>query len=526
MGAVPVIRRALLSVTDKSHLDDVASLLVSYDYELIASGGTARWLRDHGFAVTDVYAITGFPEIFGGRVKTLHPLIHGGILGKQQEDFADPQLAPLGLAPIDVVIVNLYRFEEARAAGLAERELIEQIDIGGPAMLRAAAKNHRRVTLLTSPAQYDEFLHECRAGDGTPSLDFRRRCALAGFRLSAEYDAAIADWLAGEVAPAVAGQGPVEAAAAASGNRRLGLRYGENPHQQATLEVPAHPDGDLAGVGLVQHGGKELSYNNLVDLVAAVKLVQDCASAACAIIKHTNPCGLGLGEPTMALERALLCDPVSAFGGIVAFNREVDLACAEALAGRFLEVVIATGYSRDALMRLLKRKNLRVMTWDPGVFPTVTAGRARSWGRLRLEQDEDAGCPELQAWRVVAGQEPGAAVRADLELAWTVGKHGKSNAIVLARDGATLGCGFGQMSRVDSVKLAVAKAAEQGLDLEGCVAASDGFFPFPDGVQELARAGARSIIEPGGSIRDDEVAAAAAELGVTLILTDRRHFNH
>jgi phosphoribosylaminoimidazolecarboxamide formyltransferase/IMP cyclohydrolase len=512
-----VKRRALLSVTDKSHLDDVAAVLVSYDYELIASGGTAAWLRDHGFAVTDVEAITGFPEVFGGRVKTLHPLIHGGILGKTHDDFAAPELAPLGLAPIDVVVVNLYRFGAALDAGGTAAELIEQIDIGGPAMLRAAAKNHDRVTLLTSPAQYDEFLHECRAGDGVPSAAFRRRCAGAGFALTAAYDSAIAGWLAGEAGTAAGKE---------DGLRRVELRYGENPHQSATLTVPEHPAGDLAGVGLVQHGGKALSYNNIVDLVAAVKLVLDTEAPCCGVIKHTNPCGFGLGEPVAALEKALLCDPVSAFGGIFAFNREVDLACAEALSGRFLEVVAAPAFSRGALKRLLKRKNVRVMTWDPTVFPRATRGRVRIWGDLRLEQDEDEGFPELADWRIAAGEEPAGDVRADLALAWTVAKHGKSNAVVLARDGATLGCGFGQMSRVDSVKLAIAKARDQDLEIDGCVAASDGFFPFPDGVEELARAGARWIVAPGGSIRDDEVAAAAAELGVTLILASRRHFNH
>ncbi len=525
MVQVPVKRRALLSVTDKSHLDHVASLLASYDYELLASGGTAAWLRDHGFAVTDVETVTGFPEVFGGRVKTLHPLIHGGILGPTHEEFADPGLAPLGLAPIDVVVVNLYRFEDALASGASPAELVEQIDIGGPAMLRAAAKNHQRVTLLTSPEQYDEFLHECRGGDGVPSAAFRRRCALAGLRLTAAYDAAIAAWLATQVSGHAA-----EAAGAAdvaeAPTRRVVLRYGENPHQEAALVVPEHPDGALAGVGLQQHGGKALSYNNLVDLVAAVKLVLDTDASCCGVIKHTNPCGFGLGEPAAALAKALICDPVSAFGGIVAFNREVDRTCAEALAGRFLEVVVAPGYSDDALTRLLERRNLRVMTWDPAVFPPATAGRSRRWGRLVLEQEEDRGFPELADWRVVAGEEPGPATRDDLALAWTACKHGKSNAIVLARDGATLGCGFGQMSRVDSVKLAVRKANDQGLDLEGCVAASDGFFPFPDGVQELARAGARWVIAPGGSIRDEEVAAAARELGITLILASRRHFNH
>jgi phosphoribosylaminoimidazolecarboxamide formyltransferase/IMP cyclohydrolase len=510
-------RRALLSVTDKTHLEHVAAVLDSFDVELLASGGTARYLRDNGFPVVGVSEVTGFPEVFGGRVKTLHPLIHGGILGRTHEDFATPEAAGLGLQPIDVVVVNLYAFESALAQGLDEEAMVEQIDIGGPAMLRAAAKNYHRVTVLTSPNQYEEFIHECRANDGLPTLEFRRRCALAAFRRVAKYNRAIAGWLGGLTGDRDADEGP---------RQQLELRYGENPHQRATLEVPATPGGDLASVGLAQHGGKALSYNNLVDLVAAVKLVLDEDRSCCAVIKHTNPCGFGLGDPAGALERALLCDPVSAFGGIFAFNREVDLASAEALAGRFLEVVAAPAFAEDALVRLQKKKNLRVVTWDPRVFPDATRGRSRGWGQLHLHQDEDEGFPELDTWNVVAGPEPDPETRADLELAWKVCKHGKSNAIVLARGGATLGCGFGQMSRVDSVKLAVRKAGDQGLDLDQCVAASDGFFPFPDGVEELAKAGVRAVVAPGGSIRDEEVAAAARDLGITLVLAERRHFNH
>jgi len=519
---VPVKRRALLSVTDKSQLAALAAVLVAREYELLASGGTARHLREHGFAVTEVSRVTGFPEIFGGRVKTLHPLIHGGILGPDAAAFAAADLRALGLAPIDVVAVNLYAFADALASGAPAAALIEEIDIGGPALLRAAAKNHARVTVLSSPRQYEEFRRELEAGGGRPSLAFRRRCAQAAFGLVAEYDQLIAGWLA-----ETAGDGaPAAAAAPAPGKRTLRLRYGENPHQEATCVVPAHPAGDLAGVGLALHGGKELSYNNLVDLVAALKLVQDVGESCCAIIKHTNPCGLGTGAPVVALERALLCDPVSAFGGIVAFNREIDADTAAALAGHFLEVVVAPAVSPRGLDRLRKKKNLRILTWEPAVFAAATADRRRAWGHLELRQDEDEGFPEFGDWRVAAGAEPDAATRADLVLAWIACKHGKSNAIVLARGGATLGCGFGQMSRVDSVRLAVRKAAEQQLDLTGCVAASDGFFPFADGVEELARAGVRAVLAPGGSVRDDDVAAAAHELGITLILASRRHFNH
>jgi phosphoribosylaminoimidazolecarboxamide formyltransferase / IMP cyclohydrolase len=521
MGDLPVkrARRALLSVTDKGRLDEIAAVLESYDYQLIASGGTARYLRDNGFRVTDVSEITGFPEIFGGRVKTLHPLVHGGILGKNLADFEAPAVAALGVEPIDVVVVNLYAFAAALAQGLPPPEMIEQIDVGGPTMVRAAAKNHRRVTVLTDPAQYEEFLHDIRAHGGETSEGFRRRLAAAAFRHTAAYDAAIADWF---TAYAEAdGTAPTTTV-------RLPLRYGENPHQKAWLELPAPAPGagELSAVGLTLHGGKELSYNNLVDLVAALKLVSDHGESCCAVIKHTNPCGFGIGQPATALARALLCDPVSAFGGIYAFNREIDDACAAALAERFLELVVAPRFTDEALARLQKKKNLRVLSCALPVFAAATRGRSRVFGRVALHQEEDEGFPELTTWKVVAGAEPDAATRRALTLAWTVCKHGKSNAIVLASPEATLGCGFGQMSRVDSVKLAVRKAGEQGLDLAGCAAASDGFFPFPDGVEELARAGVRAVIAPGGSIRDDEVAAAAQALGVTLILTDRRHFNH
>ncbi len=455
--------------------------------------------------MTGVSELTGYPEIFGGRVKTLHPAIHGGILGPTREAFADT--VELGIAPIDVVVVNLYRFEDALARGAGEAETVEQIDIGGPSLLRGAAKNFKRVTVVADPSRYAEFIAELDNNDGDTTLTFRRRMAALAFRRCEQYDDAIAAWLE-QVSEERAG---------------LALRYGENPHQAAVLRVPGD---DLAQVGLVQHGGKELSYNNLVDLVAAVKLVGDFAEPCCGVIKHTNPCGFGLGAGVQGLERALLCDPVSAFGGVFAFNGTIDAATAEVLAGRFLEIIVAPSYSDEALARLTKKKNVRVLSVDPVRFARTTRGRSRAWGSLRLWQDEDEGFPELADWDVVAGDDPDPAARATLEMAWKVCKHGKSNAIVLARAGATVGIGFGQMSRVDSVELAIMKAGNQGLDLQGSVAASDGFFPFPDGIAKLAEAGVRAVVAPGGSIRDDEVAAAAKELGVTLILTDRRHFNH
>lgn len=503
-------KRALLSVTDKSRLPELGAALLEYGYELIASGGTAAVLREAELPVTEVSELTGYPEIFGGRVKTLHPIVHGGILGPARSDFADT--AELGIAPIDLVVVNLYEFDQAVAGGAADDAVVEKIDIGGPTLLRAAAKNFQRVTTVPDPIWYDELLQELKTGDGRTSLDFRRRTAAATFRLAERYNESIASWFENTT-----GARP-----------GLALRYGENPHQGAALLLPRAPVGEppLAAVGLTQHGGKELSYNNIVDLVAGIKLISDFSEPCCAVLKHTNPCGLGLGSGLTGLQRALRCDPVSAFGGVFVFNHELDLAAAEILAKRFLEIIIAPAFTPDALARLTKKKNVRVLEVDLDRFQAGTRGRVRAWGQLSLRQDEDEGFPELDDWQVVAGPEPDAETRTALEMVWKVCKHGKSNGIVLGDLTATLGLGFGQMSRVDSTELAVLKASNQNLDLQGCVAASDGFFPFPDGVEKLAAAGARAIIAPGGSIRDEEVAARAGELGVTLILTGRRHFNH
>lgn len=506
MASLPVggKPRALLSVTDKTGLGDIGKALVSAGYDLIASGGTARFLTELGLEVRKVEDLTGFPEIFGGRVKTLHPAVHGGILGPSHASFEEVQ--ELGIEPIDVVVVNLYQFEAALAQGADEAEAVEKIDIGGPTLLRAAAKNFQRVTVLSDPSHYPDFLDELAKGNVQTSLDFRRRMAAATFRKVEQYNEAIAIWLEG-----------------ITGSGGIALRYGENPHQDANLFLPG---ADLGSIGITQHGGKELSYNNIVDLVAAIKLVGDFDDACCGVLKHTNPCGFGLGKGGQGLERALKCDPVSAFGGVFAFNSEVDEETAGILAKRFLEIIVAPSYSEAALKRLTKKKNVRVLSVDSETFLDATRGKSRSWGSLRLSQGEDEGFAELEDWNVVAGAEPNAETKTALEMVWKVCKHGKSNAIVLGDLTATLGLGFGQMSRVDSTELAVLKAGQQDLDLTGCVAASDGFFPFPDGVEKLAAAGARAIIAPGGSIRDDEVAARAQELGVTLVLTGRRHFNH
>ncbi|MFH1844442.1 MAG: bifunctional phosphoribosylaminoimidazolecarboxamide formyltransferase/IMP cyclohydrolase [bacterium] len=507
-------RRALLSVTDKSGLAELAASLRDHQYDLLASGGTAAFLRKHDFDVTAVSDLTGYPAIFGGRVKTLHPVIHGGILGPQEQDFAE--VAELGIQPIDLVCVNLYQFVAAVAAGGDSAEIVEKIDIGGPTLLRAAAKNFQRVAVLPDPAWYPECIRELAANGGDTSLDFRRRLAGAVFEQVTEYDRAIAAWFN------TAAPGDQE------GSLAIPLRYGENPHQAARLELPAPAQGqeELETCGLRLHGGKPLSYNNLVDLIAALKLALDFTSPGCAVIKHTNPCGFGLGEPSVALERALRCDPVSAFGGVFVFNAPLDLETAEGLRKRFLEIIAAPAIAEDALKILRKKKNVRLLTFDRGKFLAATDGQSRAFGRVVLHQDEDAGFPELKNWRVVAGPEPDAALTRALTLAWKVCKHVKSNAIVLADAECTLGVGAGQMSRVDSARLAIHKAGEQGIDLNGVVAASDGFFPFPDSIELFHGAGIRAVISPAGSIRDDEVAARAQELGVTLVFCDRRHFRH
>lgn len=504
-------RRAILSVTDKTDLDVAAGALRDHGYELIASGGTAAWLRDQGCEVTDVSAVTGFPEVFGGRVKTLHPLIFGGILGPDEAAFGE--VADTGLLPVDVVVCNLYDFEAAVDAGADEAAAIEKIDIGGPSLLRAAAKNFHRVCVLPSPDFYAEFAAACAAGGGLPDLDFRRRMAAQTFEIVLDYDMAISEWFHAE---------------STADTNLLTLRYGENPHQAAEMTVPiGDGEGPLTGMGLRQVNGKELSYNNMIDVIAAGKLVADLDGIACAAIKHTNPCGVGVGaSAAAALERALLCDPESAFGGIFAFTAEVDLAAAEILAGRFCEVVLAPSYSDEARARLCRKKNLRVLEMDPDLFTRVTAGRSLSFGEVNLFQDEDAGFPELDAWAHVAGPEPDAETLAALRLNWKVCKHVKSNAIVLGDAAGTLGIGAGQMSRVDSTRIAVRKAGDQGLELKGCVCASDAFFPFADSMERLHEVGVAAAVAPKGSIRDEEVIAAAERLGVTLLHTDRRHFRH
>jgi phosphoribosylaminoimidazolecarboxamide formyltransferase / IMP cyclohydrolase len=504
-------RRALLSVTDKTDLDTVATVLNSFDYELFASGGTYQYLLDHGFEANEVSGLTKFPEIFGGRVKTLHPAVFGGILGAEEADFAD--VKKLGIEPFDVVVVNLYDFADALASGADEAAMVEKIDIGGPSLLRAAAKNFKRVCVLSDPESYEEFVFECRANEGLPSLDFRQRMAAQTFGLVAEYDNLIAEWFHRD---------------AEAEYKLLELRYGENPHQSAEIVVPSGEDEEpLSGMGLRIWNGKQLSYNNLVDAIAALKLIIDLGGTSCVAMKHTNPCGVGQGPSDIeALESALICDPESAFGGIFAFSCAVDAGAAEILRKRFCEVVLAPEFTAEALELLRKKKNLRVLTYDGELFSQATRGQSKSFGNVTLQQDEDDGFPELDEWQHVAGPAPDARTTEGLIFNWKICKHVKSNAIVLGNDTATLGIGAGQMSRVDSTRIAVRKAGDQKLDLKGSICASDAFFPFADSIERLNEAGIAAIIAPGGSIRDEEVIAAADKLGITLVHVNRRHFRH
>lgn len=495
----PRRRRALLSVTDKAGLVELAKGLKKFDFELLASGGTARALREAGLEVTDVEAVTGQAEILGGRVKTLHPALHAGILAKKAED-----LEGTGFQPVDLVVVNLYDFESAVEATDDESKLVESIDIGGPTLLRAAAKNFDRVTVISSPAYYEKLLGDMEQHDGDTCPKFRKKMARAVFQKTSQYDELITRSLFEGTST---------------------LRYGENPHQSAWWSTDGGKG--LADLGMELHGGKELSYNNILDIVGALKLAVDLPEKACAILKHSNPCGVGVADtPAGAFERAFAGDPVSAFGGIVWLAEAVDGPTAEALAERFLEVVMAPSFDDDAKEVLARKKNLRWLSVDLTAFDAATKGNLRRWGRLVLAQSEDEDFPELSSFQLAAGPTPDEAQRAAADLAWRVCKHVKSNAIVLCNSTGTIGIGAGQMSRVDSSKIAVEKAREHGHELKGCTAASDGFFPFADGVEALAAAGARVVIQPGGSMRDAEVVEAAERLELSLLLTGTRHFRH
>ena len=523
------IRRALISVSDKSGLVELGHCLAGHGVALLSTGGSAAVLAAAGLAVTEVAAHTGFPEILDGRVKTLHPAIHGGILARR--DAAD-HLAALerhGIAPIDLVIVNLYPFAATVARGAPPADCIENIDIGGPALIRAAAKNHDFVTIVTDPADYHALMHEM-APDGTVGAALRQRLAGAAFAHTAAYDAAVAGWLAAERGERFP---PLVTLAA---RRAEALRYGENPHQQAAFYV-GRPAGAPARPGVAtarQLQGKALSYNNLNDTDAAYELIAEFDRPAVAIIKHANPCGVAVAAtPAEAWVRALACDPISAYGGIVALNQPLDAVTAKAIAQLFVEVVIAPSVEPEAAAALAAKPNLRLLAAGGLPDPAAPGIVLRSVADGFLVQDRDAGRIRAGDLTVVTRRRPSEHELADLLFAFRVAKHVKSNAIVYARDGATVGIGAGQMSRVDSSRTAAWKAREAAeaagepvSRAVGSVIASDAFFPFADGLIAAAEAGATAVIQPGGSLRDSEVIAAADQAGLAMVFTGMRHFRH
>ncbi|MEM7489398.1 MAG: bifunctional phosphoribosylaminoimidazolecarboxamide formyltransferase/IMP cyclohydrolase [Pseudomonadota bacterium] len=516
------LKRALLSVSDKAGLVELGRALADRGVTLMSTGGSAAALRDAGLEVTDVAQVTGFPEMMDGRVKTLHPKVHGGLLALRDEPAHAEAMAAHGIEAIDLLVVNLYPFEATVAAGAGPSEVIENIDIGGPAMIRAGAKNHRYTTVIVDPEDYAALLSELDANDGTTTLAFRQRQAAIAYGRTAAYDAAVATWMARfeEVPRRVA----------AAGRLAQPLRYGENPHQAAAFYADG---GARPGVATaVQHQGKALSYNNLGDTDAAVELVAEFDRPAVAIIKHANPCGVATGETLAeAYQRAFDCDRTSAFGGIVALNGTLDEETAAAITGIFTEVVIAPEATDGAKSVFAAKKNLRLLTTgrlpDPLEHRRMMKQVAGGW----LVQDQDVGVPS--DLRVVTKRAPDDDQMRDLRFAWTVAKHVKSNAIVYAKDGATVGVGAGQMSRLDSSRIAARKAEDVGEALGlghsaamGSVVASDAFFPFPDGLLAAAEAGAEAVIQPGGALRDEDVIAAADAAGLAMVFTGMRHFRH
>ena len=506
------VTRALISCYDKSGVAELATRLVGHGVELVSTGSTAKAIRDAGVDVLEVADLTGFPECLDGRVKTLHPRVHAGILADRTDPAHVAELDEMGITAIDLVVVNLYPFEDTVRSGACDADVIEMIDIGGPTLLRAAAKNHGSVGVVVDPADYDQVLAEL-AADGGLGEGLRRRLAAKAFQHTAAYDAGVSAWFQrDEVLPA-------QLTLAAP--RRSALRYGENPHQAAAVyDLPGATDGVAIAEQL---HGKELSYNNLIDADAAWELAIDVPAPCVAIIKHTNPAGLAIGAALEdAYVRALEGDPVSAFGGIVAANRPLDAATAARIAEIFTEVVIAPGFDEGALEVLTARKNLRVLRM-PHADPTRPRRQVRTIGGGILVQEADVAPEEYDDWRVVTSHGVDDALLDDLRLAWTACKHTKSNAITLVADGQLVGVGAGQMSRVDSVRLAVERSGGRHT---GAVLASDAFFPFRDGPDAAAAAGVRAIVQPGGSVRDDEVIAAADEHGVAMVFTGRRHFRH
>ena len=502
-----LIKRALISVSDKTGIIDFARELKNFNVEIISTGGTAKSLRDAGIDVIDISDVTGFPEMMDGRVKTLHPRVHGGLLALRDNPEHVAAMDRNGIQPIDMVVVNLYPFAATIAReGVTREEAIEQIDIGGPAMIRSAAKNAHDVAVVTAPGQYEALMVELKENNGSLSNATCERLAQEAFQQTARYDSIVSSYLGGNELCLFL-------------NKTADLRYGENPHQQAAL----YQTGDAGGVANAELlSGKEMSFNNYVDADAAWQLVCDYDATTCAIIKHTNPAGVGQGETvTVAYQRALATDPVSAFGGIVAINRLVDATAAQEITKIFTEVVIAPGYDAGALNILQAKKNLRVLRMN-SVEPAKGPEYKQISGGM-LVQTRDQHQLKREDLKVVSGRQPTDEEIRALLFAWTVCKHTKSNAIVYARDGQTVGVGAGQMSRVDSVRIGAMRAQ---LPVAGSVLASDAFFPFRDGLDEAARNGITAVIQPGGSVRDDEVIAAANEHGLAMVFTGVRHFKH
>ncbi len=527
MSDVKPVTRALISVSDKDGIVAFAEKLAALNVELVSTGGTAKLLSEAGLACRDVAELTGFPEMMDGRVKTLHPNVHGGLLAIRDNEAHQAAMAAHNIAAIDLLVVNLYPFEATVAGGSDYAACVENIDIGGPAMIRAASKNHNDVAVLVDNEDYDEVLAALENG-GT-DLPLRKRLAQKAYARTAAYDAAISNWMAQEL------DIDMPPYRAFGGKLQQSLRYGENPHQQAGFYI-----GDTPRIGVataMQIQGKALSYNNINDTDAAFELVAEfdpAQGAACAIIKHANPCGVARGTSLpAAFQKALSCDPVSAFGGIIAMNRTLDAATAEAITAIFTEVIIAPDADEAARGIIAAKKNLRLLLTG-GLPEAHDAGLSvRNVAGGYLVQNRDNGHVAEEALRCVTKRQPSAQEMADLQFAWTVAKHVKSNAIVYAKDGATVGVGAGQMSRLDSSRIAARKsqdAAEaSGTDTPlavGSVVASDAFFPFADGLLSAAEAGATAVIQPGGSIRDDEVIAAADEAGLAMLFTGMRHFRH
>ncbi|MBU6296891.1 MAG: bifunctional phosphoribosylaminoimidazolecarboxamide formyltransferase/IMP cyclohydrolase [Alphaproteobacteria bacterium] len=527
------IRRALLSVSDKTGLVEFAKGLARHSVILISTGGTAKVLRDAGLTVADVSEVTGFPEMMDGRVKTLHPKVHGGFLALRDKPDHAAAMREHGIEGIDLLVCNLYPFEATVSKGAGFEETIENIDIGGPAMTRSAAKNHDWVTVVVDPEDYATVLAELEAKKGATTLALRRRLAQIAYARTAAYDAAVSNWFAGQLAEDGEKSPPRHRAVA--GSLRQSLRYGENPHQEAAFYVTGEKRFGVATAEQLQ--GKELSYNNINDTDAAYELVAEFdpkTGAACAIIKHANPCGVALaGSLHEAYEKALACDPVSAFGGIVAFNRTLDGATAELISKLFTEVIIVPDADAEARRVLSAKKNLRLLIAGGLPDPTTAGFTCKTVSGGFLVQTRDNGRVTRAQLKVVTKRQPTDAQLADMLFAFTVGKHVKSNTIVYAKELSTAGIGAGQMSRVDSAHIAAEKARAAAKIAGwteprtiGSAAASDAFFPFPDGLLEIAEAGATAVIQPGGSIRDNEVIAAADEAGLTMAFTGMRHFRH